>query len=189
MSEAVRRAFKRLIHRTIPAGTFAGVIVAVDENAKTCDVEPSDGSPIYFDVRLKAMITEAVNDEGLTIIPTVGSDVLVSVISKQENNCYISVFSRIDKYLIKVNGRSIEITLDGVLKLNGDSYEGIIKAGELKTQLDKNTAVLSAIQAAFKAWAPVANDGGAVLKGLSASFINLSRADLTNIENPNVKHG
>jgi len=78
---------------------------------------------------------------------------------------------------------------DGQLTINGDAFGGLVKAPELKTQVDKNTAVLKAIQEAFTNWVTAPNDGGAALKALAGTFTSLQRADLSGIENETIKHG
>lgn len=78
---------------------------------------------------------------------------------------------------------------NGQMTINGESFGGIVKANELKTQLDKNTLILEKMQQVFTNWTPVPNDGGASLKSLVTQFIGLQRADLSNIQNEKVKHG
>lgn len=88
------------------------------------------------------------------------------------------------------DGNGYEVKLnDGTLTLNGDQFGGLIKVNELTTQIDKNTAILQAIQTAITSWTPVSNDGGAAFKAVLAAVPSMQRANLSNIKNDKIKHG
>ena len=124
-------------------------------------------------------------DNSVTIVPVVGSVVYVTYYDK--NNAFISLVAEVEKVLIKNSSVSLEVS-DKVY-LNGDSFGGLIKVEELKTQIDKNTAVIDAMQSAFNSWITIPGDGGAALKALSSSFTSKPTANLDDIENENVQHG
>ena len=188
MSDKVRSALERMMKKVHPMQAFAGKVTAVNVDNYTCDVESADGGAIFHDVRLKASVDS--DDNGIVTIPEVNSYVLVSTIGNNQDYAYVSIFSKVKSYLIKCsNGVKIEIKDDGEVHLNGDGLGGLVKVAELKTQLDKNTQLLEAIQNVFSSWTPVPNDGGAALKAVSTSFTSLPVADLSNIENEKVKHG
>jgi hypothetical protein len=121
--------------------------------------------------------------------PALGSLCLVAIIGKSD----------VDTILMDaVEVEEIEITdktgfkwhlNEGKLAINGDAFKGIVKAPELKAQIDKNTAILNALQQAFQSWVVVPNDGGAALKTAVAAIPAMQRADLANIENENITHG
>ena len=75
------------------------------------------------------------------------------------------------------------------IEINGNQFGGLVDSKELKTQIDKNTQLLKAIQNVFKAFVPVPSDGGAALKAAASAFISLPTADLSNIENKTISHG
>ena len=188
MSDKLRSALERMMKSVHPMQAFAGKVIAVNVDNYTCDVEPADGGSVFRSVRLKASIDN--DDNGIVTIPEVDSYVLVSTIGNNKNYAYVSIFSKVKSYLIKCsNGVKIEIKDNGEVHLNGDGLGGLVKVAELKTQLDKNTQLLEAIQNVFNSWTPVPNDGGAALKAASTSFTTMPTANLSNIENEKVKHG
>jgi len=79
--------------------------------------------------------------------------------------------------------------LDEIKFLNG-SYGGLVKAPELKEQLDKTNEVVNAIAQTLQTWTPVSNDGGAALKTAAiAALTGKVVGDYSNIENDKVSHG
>ncbi|MFT4062879.1 MAG: hypothetical protein QM642_11045 [Edaphocola sp.] len=58
---------------------FPAAVKSVDKAAATCDVEYQGNE--LGNVRLKAMVQEESTDEGFTIFPATGSDVLVKKLS------------------------------------------------------------------------------------------------------------
>lgn len=138
------------------------------------------------DVKLRATLNE--NDDYVVFRPKVGSSVLMLSLSGRTDNLTVVKVDQLDSMDIKMGDIKLHIDSQGI-KINGDNFGGIVKAGELKNQVDKNTAVLKSIQQAFSSWSVAQGDGGSVLKGLSSSFANMQRADLSHIENEKVKHG
>lgn len=121
--------------------------------------------------------------------PVVGSKCLIGMIENNQVNAVLIYADEIEAVLI-TDKTGFKIYLNnGQLELNGNSFSGIVKAPELKNQLDKNTFILEKIQNVFRQWTPIPEDGGAALKSLVNEFINLDRADLSGIENDKIKHG
>lgn len=121
--------------------------------------------------------------------PAVGSSCLLGIIQNNSAMTYLIDAKEIEEYLI-VDKTGFKIILkDGKLSLNGEQFGGVVKAKELKIQIDKNTQAISSLQQILNSWVPVSNDGGAALKSLVSSFVSLPKADLTNIENETIKHG
>lgn len=121
--------------------------------------------------------------------PAIGSRCLIGTIQNQSAGAYLIWAHEIEEYELK-DKTGFKVSLkNGEMTINGDGFGGLVNAQELKTQLDKNTAILNQIQQTFSSWVPVAEDGGAALKSLSGSFTGMPTADLSNIENPKIKHG
>lgn len=80
---------------------------------------------------------------------------------------------------------------DGTISLNGDSYGGLCKTQELKSQLDKATARIDGIIDALKNSATGSQDGGATYKtNITLALAQLvDKEDYSNIESDSVKHG
>lgn len=121
--------------------------------------------------------------------PTVGTKCIVGIINNDTADAFLIECESVDEIEIS-DATGFKLVLkDGKMTINGENFGGIVNAIELKNQVDKNTALLEAIQNAFESWTPVPNDGGAALKGIASSFISLEVADLSNIQNEKIKHG
>ncbi len=79
----------------------------------------------------------------------------------------------------------------GTLELNGTDYSGLVKADELKTQLDKMTARIDGIINAIQTAAVAPTDGGATFKAnMIAVLATLqNKEDFSQIKNEAVQHG
>lgn len=121
--------------------------------------------------------------------PGVGSKCLIGIVNNNAAASFLIDCEVVEEIEI-TDKTGFKFSLNnGLLKINGDDFGGIVKADELKTQVDKNTLILETIQTVFSNWIPVPEDGGAALKALVTAFTSLSRADLTNIKNDKIKHG
>lgn len=176
--------FKKLITKKaklkVPIQTEWVKVAEVDWDEKTMTAIGESNALEYFDVLL-----------GLGAMyqrPKIGSLALVGSINNGEASFMISCEEIDEMEWTDKSGFKWHLN-NGLLKMNGDQFEGIVKAPELKIQIDFNTAILEAIQNAFAAWVPVPNDGGAALKTLIAAIPNMQRADLSNIQNTKIKHG
>lgn len=189
IKEAIQQAVKELIVTQVVRAT----VLSVDKEKDTCEVEPLRGGANYYDVRLKAVIASTTTR--VVSYPKEGSVVHISLIENNPSDTFVSLVSEIESVLIQNKGNKIQVLSDetkiegDLVTINGDSLGGIVKAKELKTQIDKNTALLNSIQTAFKSWVVAPSDGGAALKAAASAFINMPRANLSNIENDTIKHG
>lgn len=139
-------------------------VIGVSGN--TCDVRTIETDAEIGDVRLQAD-----SSNGVLIVPVIGSVVIVAPLYDAE--FIVLMYSAVD---------SIKM-LDG-------SYGGIVKAPELKTQLDKTNEMVNAIANALTTWTVVPNDGGAALKAAAAAALaGKEVGDYSNIENENITHG
>lgn len=121
--------------------------------------------------------------------PKVGSIALIGTPMQEEAAGFLIDCASLDEeYIEDSTGFKWHLN-EGLLKINGESFEGLVKAPELKLQVDKNTAILEAIQKAFQQWVPSPSDGGAALKAQVATIPTMERADLKNIQNKKILHG
>ena len=132
-----------------------------------CDCSPVNGDADLIDVRLQASTTT-----GILITPTVGSNVVVSLLSN--GSAFVSMYSDIDS-----------------IQLNGSNYDGLVKVNDLVTKLNNLENDLNTLKTAFSTWVTVPNDGGAALKVATASWYaaSLTPTVKANIENPLITHG
>lgn len=178
--EQARQAFSKFVeNRSRKLITFEGNVDAVNESEGTCDVQPTDGSPMYFDVRIVASTDNVV--DGIVAIPKVGSVVLCGRF-ENENNVFIQKTSELSKLILKCSD-------SGVIEMNGNKYS-VIKGETAKTELEKLQAKVDLIINAITTSAVQSGDGGAVYKTNMTLALNAKvDADFTDILNKEVKHG
>jgi hypothetical protein len=192
--DSINELIQQIVSPLIKVQTMRGKVISVDKETDVCEIEPLRSGANYIDVKLKSVIKKT--DTRCITYPSLGSIVHFSIVDNNKADTYVSQISEFDSVMIQSKDVTFEITASGEVKikakgieLNGRGLGGIVKAGELKKQLDKNTRAIKSIQNMFKNWTPVPNDGGAVLKGLSATMVGLPSADLSKIENKNINHG
>lgn len=158
-----------------------GSVSAVDEGNRTCTVTPTSGGADILNVRLEADYTvdTATDPKGFFVVPTVGSLVVVSFLSKED--AFISAWTGIDKVI----ATQVEwIFNDGV---NG----GLTKLQELTDRLNEYEALFTQLKTDFNTWVPVPSDGGTALKAvLGTGFLTntVPSSDKTDFENDKIKH-
>jgi len=96
-----------------------------------------------------------------------------------------------DAALYTENGGRIIARENGTVELFGTDAGGVVKAAELKTQLDKLTARVDGIIDALKNSATAAQDGGATYKGQIVALLAtlVDKEDFSNLESEKVLHG
>ena len=163
-----------------------GEIKSVDKTKFTCEIIV--GEAVYSNVSLKTITG---SQASFVEIPKIGTDCLISF--KHNNIQCPQLFSvhECDEILIKVGDSVLNIT-DGLFEFNGGALKGMIKAVELKTQLDKNTAridgILNILTTAITGVSLQPNPGwSAIINPLIAS-INANKETYTNIEDLTITH-
>lgn len=186
MSEA-KEVLKRFIKGQQKWPMLTGTIKAVD--GELCDVDPSDGGPTIFSVRIKPAVNN--NEYGVIAYPKVKSPCVIGELDGDPNKYVLLQCEQIDHMLIKMaGGSSIELKAGGVVNINGDDHKGLVKVDDLRQDLAKVNAILQAIQTAFQSWVPVDGDSGvSLLKTMSSQFTGLQRPTYQTIESQKTKHG
>ena len=80
-----------------------------------------------------------------------------------------------------ITADSSGIAADGTLIKFGDGSQTMLKGTDTQTELTKEQVNMTALKAAFTAWVPVPNDGGAALKAALAAFLALQTEDYSGI--------
>lgn len=168
MSKAME--IKQLLQQLVdkPAGLLCFVAEVLEVEGDACKVKVLSSDLELTDVNLMAKQAGA----GLYAKPSAGSLVLVTMIN---NQAYISLMSEVD-----------------VLQLHGDQHGGLIKVQELKTQLDKNTAILDALIKGITKTEAIepGNNTASVFQAILAGLVaGLPLGDFSKLENEKVKHG
>lgn len=166
---------------------FSAEVLTVDANKRTCTVRGiSDQVGVdYSDVWLMPEI-----NDGILYLPAVGSTVII------ENNAnlqpYVVMWSEIDKILWVGGGNAIQIDKDGI-KLDGDSFDGLVKVKELTDKLTALEGKVNDLVLAMQTTIiPLAPSGTYPLTTNPnvASLSNIAPLTTqTDLENPKVKHG
>ncbi|MBU2923060.1 hypothetical protein KO504_17050 [Winogradskyella psychrotolerans] len=179
--EAFGGLLENLMKGNAKIQTHYAYVTDVDWEAKTATVKGLLDDLEFYDVLLGL---------GSSFIkPSIDSKCLIGVILNNDAQTFLISAEEIEAFeMVDKTGFKCHLN-NGKLTLNGESFQGLVKAPELKTQLDKNTLILQKIQEIFNSWTPVPNDGGAALKTLVTAFTSLPRADLSNIKNDTIKHG
>lgn len=175
------KVFNERTQSLINVQTHWAIVKAIDWQNKTMTATPLVDDCDFYDVNLGV---GAVHTK-----PVVGSKCLIGIIYNNAADAFLIQCEQIE--LLEVVDKSgFKMVLNnGKMTINGTNYGGLVNAIELKKQINKNTALLKKIQLAFQSWTPIPNDGGAALKTLASTFTAMQTADLTSIENPNIKHG
>lgn len=188
-SEQLRKSLKRLMRSELVHAAISGTVRSVDEAMLTCDVDPADGGPTLYDVRLK--VSRGAQEVGCFSIPKVGSKVLVLVLDGNLNNSAVVQVEDIKEHLVRVNGGAeLRIKPNGVVIVNGEQFGGLVKVQELRSELSKVNAFLATLRQAISAAPITPGDGGAAFKiAVNAAIASQQLPTYTDIENTKVKHG
>lgn len=119
-------------------------VLEVDEKEQTCDCEPLNDDAELFGVRFKANLN---NENGLLIVPKVGSNVIVTPINKQTG--FVSVVSDIERMEIKLNSITLDIDENEVV-FNGGDLDGMVIVGDLVNKLNNLENAFNQLNAEYK---------------------------------------
>ncbi len=185
--EQAAEKLKSLLSKSAQPLFFMAEVDKVDKNNFTLDAKLEDNELIILGVRLKPS-----EGEGKTFVqfPVVGSRILLAKLDRTEY--FLLASDEIESVLWQNQGDFLlEINSSGELKFNGGGLGGMVKAQELKTQLDKNNALLAALLAVINGAAvPEAGNGApsALQTALKIAIANQSLGNFSQLENPKISH-
>lgn len=171
---------------------------AVDETARTVDCTPIDGDAPILGVNLQA---DQSQDVGVSMVPAVGSDVVVGFISPAV--AVVLLTTDITKAICTVGKVSVEIIPDSIhvdangstldMSANGvvynDGSETTANATKLHDELLKMSARIDTIIQAISTSPVTAGDGGAAYKSAMAAMVGTSeKEDFSQIIDNKIKH-
>lgn len=174
-NEAFARAVRKIMKPFIEGNmTVTATVISVDKTKDTCVVQETGDDNELTDVRLISVIDTI--SKKVVIYPKVGSIVLVGFIGKSK---------RAMSFVVQYS------ETDGLM-LNGNDYS-MVKAEELKTQLDKNNDLMTAIITVINSSVPITEPGSgspsAFQAALKTAITLKTLGDFSNIKNDKVKHG
>lgn len=181
-----RKALKQFITGVQRPTMLTGKVVRTAD--ETCDVEPSDGGPVLYNVRIKPAINNTAF--GILPYPKVGSTCIVAELDGNANKYVLLQAEELERVLVKTDKCAIEMKADGTITLNGDGLGGLVKVNELKQELIKVNNFLGALRQALSSAPTSPGDGGSTFKGaVTAAIASLQLPTYQAIENTKVKHG
>lgn len=116
-------AIKTLADKRDEVYSLVAEVTAVDTAERTCDVTPVNGDAEIFGVRLQSVLN---GDKGLAFIPVVGSQVVISFLSKEA--AYVAAFSEVQIIEFKIEPITMLLDENG-LRLASSSTD-------LKAEID-----------------------------------------------------
>lgn len=174
---SIRDQIQKMVKGMIRSTIIVGQIVSVDENNWTVTVKLNNNDLEIDEVRLTSII-ESSPTSGLFIKPSLNSYVLIGIIDNRPESMFIAKYSSID---------AVKFITDS-MELCGDSFGGLIKIDDLKTQWDANVAAIkTAVSAGFAALTSL--DGGASNTAFQSSSGGIKNLVKSSLENEKVKHG
>lgn len=184
---SARKALKEFVKGMQRPPLLTGKVVAVDGD--TCDVDPSDGGPTLYSVRVKTAV--GTSEVGTIVWPKVGSTCIVAELDGDANKYILVSCEQVDRVLVKLEGgATVEVKNDGTLELNGAQYGGLVKVEELRQGLSKVNAFLNGLRQALTSSPTLVEDGGATYKNaISLAISALQMPDWSQIESQKTKHG
>lgn len=166
---------------------ITGTVQAV--NGYLCDVLPSDGGAVLFDVRLKVASNDG--EDGCYSIPHIGSQVRLVMLGGNSNAWAVTDVERIERWVLHLpGGATIEAGPTGVVAMNGEQFGGLVKVQELRADLAKVNAFLAALRTSFNSVIPSPGDGGGAIKAAVVSALNaVELPNYQTIESQMTRHG
>ena len=112
--------------------SLVGRVLAIDKDARTCDVEPLNGTAILYDVKLQA---DENSDNGFLAMPVKNSHVIVTFLNNKTG--FVSAFSTLEKFEIVIGGQTFLIDKKGLklAKQNADLREQLDKMFDLQSDI------------------------------------------------------
>jgi len=190
-------------------GIIGKVLKAVSDTFTALTVETRKGfseEPLLYSASGDDSVP--CKDDRVLLVPAggTGEQVVAGVLNKSQGakSGERILFARDEngKIVAKIkmlNSGNIEIEADGDCKvkakgnieINGSDFGGLIKIEELKTQLQKNTAILQGLLGTLKT--PITEPGNGSPSAFQATLITaigaLQAGNFSNIENKKVVHG
>ena len=181
-AEKILEGIKNLTtkHEYIRVGCVQSV--DVDNNICVCEFEN-----ITDEVRLKSAKDGA---NGIISVPKVGSNVFIG---RFQDEHFILMCDEIDKYLIKLNGITFEISNDsnGILKLNGDGNGGLVIIQNLINKMNALEDAYNNFLTEYKSHIhPYMNVSTPATTSATTSTQNIiQKTQKSDLENTKVVHG
>jgi len=135
--------------------SMVGVVNAVNETKRTCDVTPIDGQAKRSGMRLQAILSSAV---GFVLIPKVNSKVVITFFDRQTG--FVSLCEEVDKILIDT----------ALVQFNLGANDGLVNINDLVTSMNVIEAKLDTFIVIFNAHVHSGVTTGAGVSAISTTL-------------------
>ena len=182
----IREAIRAMIRNMIPVTNRKVVVKEVREPEGLMDCE-SDNGVAYLDILLSLN-----GDQGMIIIPEVGSQVIISMVENSGTYGYLVLADKVEAITLKISqGFTVRLDKSGIGTINGDNFGGLTITPELLKKINALEDEINTVKNLLNGWVPTPLDGGAALKGAVTSWAAqpIIKTTLSEIENDKVKHG
>lgn len=175
---------RQLSGRTSPTLSLC-TVTSVDRSARTVDCQPLDESAPILGVSLQG---DSEGEDGLLLLPKVGAYVIVGFVDGQDTGAVL-LTDELDALELKIGSQTLVVTEAGIT-LNGGKLGGVVKIEKLTQRLNAIEREINALKSALGGWTPIPSDGGAALKGATASWAGktLQLTKKSDYEDEKVKH-
>lgn len=133
----IREALRDMVREMRMDGALQATVKSVNKAAGTVVATGLKEDVDYFNLRLKAVLTDG-NGRGLLAYPVVGSQVSIVLLDGLDTMGFVAQLSDIESFVLTVdNGVRLELTMAGDLLLNGDAFGGVVQVAALVRKLNR----------------------------------------------------
>ncbi len=159
----IKEAIKKLAQTGEEVYSLVATVTAVDDAERTCDVTPVNGDADIFAVRLQAALS---GDSGVVLIPVVGSEVVVSFLSKEA--AFVTAYGEVKAIQIDIGEKGLMVDENG-LRISSASTD-------FKTEIDALLDEMKALVTTLKTF-QVLTPSGPSTAATGTSLTNLVQHD------------
>lgn len=123
----------------------------------------------------------------LKVLPKEGSTALILYANGRIEKPIFIGFTEVDEINVSVGESTVKVT-DGLIEFNGGENKGMVLVESITDRLNKIEDDINSLKTAMTSWTPVPQDGGAALKGATASWASqrLVNTQVSDIENDKI---
>lgn len=163
-----------------------GIVQNIDEDNRSCEIQINEDLTL-FNCRLNAILDDYTNR--LLIVPKDKSAVAFMAVDGKMTDPIVIAYSEIDKVLLKIGDTELNIDKDKV-EINGGDNGGLINIEDLVSHINSIEDDINNLKTTITGWTPVAQDGGAALKGAISSWAgqSITKTKKSDLEDDKITH-
>ena len=184
-ADLLTQAIKFVSTKANKSTNWKATVREVNKSKNVVDIEDGEGNR-----KTASLVVNTVSkDHQMVAYPKVGSQVICNCLYNNIGDSFVISIEQIEEVVIRFTDISLVMNQDGVV-FNGGDLLGMVKVKDLVTQLNTIEQDLNILKGLFAGWTPAPMDGGAVLKGLTATWAGqqITPTIIKDLENEKVKH-